>query len=120
MNLRINEHSDISNAGIAFENSKGLDIEYRSNAINPYLLVEYKFFKQTSYDLNVGVSIDYRYTLDSSPWKLSQSDVYDAWTYSNSSTVIDLPYYGNGIMGTGVFFAIRTYLGVLFQNNKFR
>ncbi|MEM6814397.1 MAG: hypothetical protein AAF600_08385 [Bacteroidota bacterium] len=110
MVLSIYENSGVGNPNIAFNNSKGLEIEYKSNTINPYILFGYKLVSRNSYDLSMGISLDYKYILPKSPWKLSSSDVYDEWTYKNSFAVVDLPFFGNGVFGAGLFFTIRTYL----------
>jgi hypothetical protein len=109
MNLSIHESMDINNPNGAFINSKSLEIVYRSNSINPYAVIEYQFIQSKFYDLSMGLALDYKYILTSSPWKLSKSDIYNDWTYKNSSTKVDLPFFGKSVIGTSLVFTIRTY-----------
>ena len=110
MNLSIYENTGFNDPRLAFNNSRGLEIEYKSNTLNPYALFEYQVISRKSHDFSIGISLDYKYILPTSPWKLSKSDVYDQWTYKGSTTTVDLPFFGNSVIGSGLFFTIRTYL----------
>ncbi|MFY0599301.1 MAG: hypothetical protein JXR03_06485 [Cyclobacteriaceae bacterium] len=91
-----------------FNNSSTLELQYRTNMINPYLNAGYAFTFRGNHSLVVGLNFDYKYILPKSVWKTSPSDTYNDWVINRTpSSVVDMPFFGDHIAGASLTVAYR-------------
>jgi len=107
MNLELYELKNTGSLQQSYNDSKVLAIRHRSNSVNPYLLMGYRIFSHQWLNFSAGLSLDYKYTLRSGIWKSPKKSIYNQWAFKNSNQVVDIPYYGNNVVGMGLYLAVR-------------